>query len=147
MWILKLRKLVKAAGRDALILFFAVRDPATPRALKLACVAALAYLISPVDLLPDLPMIGWVDDALVFSLGIPYLVKKLPAAVRARCSDRADRVIELLGFGRRGKGKSVGPVPARSRAASPPRKADVSDATILSETPAPGAGRARSSRA
>jgi uncharacterized membrane protein YkvA (DUF1232 family) len=146
MWILKLRKLVKAAGRDALILFFAVRDPATPKALKLACVAALAYLISPVDLLPDLPLIGWVDDALVFSLGIPYLVKKLPGAVRVRASERADRVVELLGFGRRRKAKTVGTAQARTRPASPARKDDVSDATILSETPAPGAARARPSR-
>jgi len=34
------------------------------RALALAVFAAL-YVISPVDLIPDVPVLGWVDDLLV----------------------------------------------------------------------------------
>ena len=46
MWLLKIRRLVRHAGREALILFFAMRHPGTPMALKLASAAALAYVIS-----------------------------------------------------------------------------------------------------
>lgn len=97
MWILKLRRLAKEMGREALILAFAVRDPATPLPLRLAAVAALAYVISPVDLVPDLPVIGWVDDLLVVSLGVPFLIRRLPPAVYVRASARAQRVLDSLG--------------------------------------------------
>jgi hypothetical protein len=36
MWILKMRRLARKAGREALILFFAVRHPDTPLPLKIA---------------------------------------------------------------------------------------------------------------
>ncbi|MDY0376215.1 MAG: DUF1232 domain-containing protein [Desulfobacterium sp.] len=36
---------------------------------------ALAYLISPIDLIPDLfvPFVGWIDDAFLIGLVIYYL--------------------------------------------------------------------------
>lgn len=97
MWMLKLRRVAKQIGREALILAFALRDPATPLPLKAAAVAALAYVFSPVDLVPDLPLIGWVDDLLVLSFGVPYLVRKLPPAVYLRASAKAHRVLAALG--------------------------------------------------
>ena len=164
MWMLRLRKMARAAGREALILFFALRDPATPLSLKVAAGAALAYLVSPVDLLPDVPLIGWVDDALILSLGLPYLVRRLPDPVRRRAEVGADRVMAALGFpeaaraaarrggahaGHAGRGASdpqaarEGPGSGRARgapgrsAASWSASGDVSDAKILSEVAAP----------
>jgi len=96
MWILKLRKLAKEMGREALILAFAARDPATPLPLRLAAVAALAYVISPIDLVPDLPLIGWVDDLLVVSLGVPFLLRRLPPSVYVRAAARAQRLLDSL---------------------------------------------------
>lgn len=41
-------------------------DPRLPRAAKIALVAAVAYLVSPVDLIPDfIPFVGYLDDLLV----------------------------------------------------------------------------------
>ncbi len=99
MWLLKIRRLAREIGRETLVLLFAVRDPATPMALKAACVALLAYLASPIDLLPDVPVIGWVDDLLVISLGVPYLIRKLPPAVYLRASAKADRLLASIGVG------------------------------------------------
>jgi uncharacterized membrane protein YkvA (DUF1232 family) len=43
-----------------------VGDPVLPRAAKIALGAAAVYLLSPVDLIPDfIPLVGWVDDALL----------------------------------------------------------------------------------
>ncbi len=97
MWMLKIRRLAREIGREALVLLFAVRDPATPLALKAASVAALAYVFSPIDLLPDVPVIGWVDDILLIAVGLPYLIRKLPPAVYLRASARADRLLASLG--------------------------------------------------
>jgi len=97
MWMLRLRRMAKRIGREALILAFAVRDPATPLPLKAAAVAALAYVFSPVDLVPDLPVIGIVDDLLVLTLGVPWLIRKLPPAVYLRASAKAQRVLVALG--------------------------------------------------
>ena len=98
MWFLKLRRLARKAGREALILFFAVRHPDTPLPLKLAAGAALAYLLSPVDLIPDVPLVGFVDDLLVLSLGLPLLVRRLPPGVLADAGARADKVLSAMGF-------------------------------------------------
>jgi uncharacterized membrane protein YkvA (DUF1232 family) len=68
MWLLKVRKLLSQAGREALIMYFAILHPGTPRMLKVAGGAALVYLISPVDLIPDIPVVGWVDDALLLEI-------------------------------------------------------------------------------
>ena len=43
-----------------------VGDPVLPRTAKIALGAAVVYLLSPVDLVPDfIPLVGWVDDALL----------------------------------------------------------------------------------
>lgn len=100
MWLLKIRRLVRHAGREALILFFAMRHPGTPMALKLASAAALAYVISPVDLVPDLPVIGWVDDAMVLGVGLPFLVRRLPPQVHEDATRTAEFWLARLGLWR-----------------------------------------------
>ncbi len=47
-----------------------LRDPAVPRLPKLIPLAAVVYLLSPVDLVADLPIIGQVDDVLVLWLAL-----------------------------------------------------------------------------
>lgn len=152
MWILKLRRLAKTIGREALILAFAVRDPATPLPLKLAAVAALAYVISPVDLVPDLPLIGWVDDLLVATVGVPYLLRRLPPAVYVRASARAERLLDSLGGMRRARAPGVEPEETTGRRTARSRTAQATDARVLAERPhgkrggAAGSGRARAPR-
>ena len=43
-----------------------VGDPLLPRAAKIALAAAMVYLASPIDLIPDfIPLVGYLDDVLV----------------------------------------------------------------------------------
>jgi uncharacterized membrane protein YkvA (DUF1232 family) len=129
MWLLKLRRLFKSAGTEALILALAVRDPATPLAMRIGAAAALAYLISPVDLIPDIPLVGWVDDALILGMGLPYLLKRLPPDVLDRATQRAEH---LLGMFRLGGARGA------------PRSAPASAATAQAPVAPPGKGpRAR----
>ena len=55
------------AGKDviekALILFYCLKDPNTPRWAKASIIASLGYFIALVDAIPDLtPGIGFADD-------------------------------------------------------------------------------------
>ena len=50
-------------------------DPTLPRAAKVALAAALVYLASPVDLVPDfIPLVGYLDDVLLVALLVDGLL-------------------------------------------------------------------------
>ena len=103
LWMLRLRRLFSATGREALILWYAFRNPATPKFIKTGSLLLLLYLLSPIDILPDFALLfGWADDLAILLMGIPYLVGKLPAAVLAEAAELADR--KLGRFGRRPAG-------------------------------------------
>ena len=52
-----------------------VRDPRVPRRSKLLVGAMLAYLVSPVDFVPDfIPGLGNVDDVLLLAFAIDHLL-------------------------------------------------------------------------
>ncbi len=69
---------------DALQLWRALRHPLQPRWLKPALALLVLYLLSPVDLLPDfIPLLGVVDDLVLIPLAVRYMLRRLPAAVRA----------------------------------------------------------------
>lgn len=96
-WLWRLRKMARAVGRDGVVLFFALRNPDTPPATKAAIVAAFAYVLSPIDLVPDVPMVGWVDDAAVLGLLLPWLVRRLPGPVREAAQARAEQMFARWG--------------------------------------------------
>ena len=63
----KLKKLARKAGIKivyaALLLYYVLRNPATPRSDRTKILGALGYLILPADLIPDfLPVAGYADD-------------------------------------------------------------------------------------
>jgi uncharacterized membrane protein YkvA (DUF1232 family) len=52
-----------------------VADPLLPRAAKVALAAALVYLASPIDLIPDfIPFLGYLDDVLLAALVVDGIV-------------------------------------------------------------------------
>ncbi|NND03221.1 MAG: DUF1232 domain-containing protein [Acidimicrobiia bacterium] len=54
-------------------------DPDVPRKRKVLAGFAMAYLVSPWDLLPDaIPFIGRVDDVVVLAAAINHLIKSVP---------------------------------------------------------------------
>ena len=61
--------------KDVLVLLFALINRRTPKGFRVAILAAILYLVSPVDIMPDyIPFAGLVDDMV--------LVPSLLAAVR-----------------------------------------------------------------
>lgn len=85
----RIRFLLKAGGRDVALLWYALRQPETPVSIKV-CTALLAlYVISPLDIIPDfVPVLGWLDDATLLTLGIPFLVKMIPAHIKRAAENK-----------------------------------------------------------
>ncbi len=66
------------------------RDARTPLGLKALLAAALAYVVLPVDLIPDVvPIIGHADDLTVLLLVLDLFIQNAPADVRAEHTLRA----------------------------------------------------------
>ena len=72
--------------RDVVMLWFARRHPDTPILAKALCIFAAAYALSPIDLIPDfIPVLGYVDDALLLPALIWLAVRLLPVHVVDEC--------------------------------------------------------------
>jgi uncharacterized membrane protein YkvA (DUF1232 family) len=77
---------------DARVLWHALKHPQSPRWLKWAVAGVALYLLSPVDLIPDvLPFFGVVDDIVLIPLALRWVLKKLPPAVREAAERAAGR--------------------------------------------------------
>lgn len=75
---------------DATRLFHALRHPEAPGWLKVGTALLLLYLLSPIDLIPDvIPVLGVVDDLIIIPAVIRWMLRKLPAHIRAHAQQRA----------------------------------------------------------
>ena len=75
---------------DARRLWFALRHPAAPAWLKVGTALLVLYVVSPVDLIPDvIPVLGVMDDLVLIPLAIRFLLSRLPPALRDDVSRRA----------------------------------------------------------
>ena len=70
---------------DARRLWTALRHPDAPAWLKWGTAAIVLYLLSPIDLIPDiLPIIGIADDLVLVPLAIRWLLNRLPPGMADR---------------------------------------------------------------
>lgn len=68
---------------DARRLWRALRHPQAPLWLKLGVVGLVIYVVSPIDLVPDMiPLLGIADDLVLVPLGVRFLLSKLPAQIQ-----------------------------------------------------------------
>ena len=63
----------KVGRTRALIRFFKDRDASLFG--KMFVLAAVFYVVWPADLIPDVPVIGWLDDLGVMGLATAYLAR------------------------------------------------------------------------
>jgi len=74
---------------DARLLWAALRHPLSPNWLKPAVALMVLYVVSPFDFIPDvIPLLGVVDDVVLVPLAIRFVLRRLPASVRADIGHR-----------------------------------------------------------
>lgn len=70
---------------SALLLYYAYERAETPAWAKRVIIGSLAYLLSPIDAIPDLsPFLGFTDDLGVLSLGLVTIACYIDDAVREK---------------------------------------------------------------
>lgn len=91
----RLKSWAKAAKRDGIALYLAARDPRVPWWVKLMAGAIAAYVVSPIDLIPDfIPVLGLLDEALLVPLAVAALVRLIDPVVFAELRLRAETLAE-----------------------------------------------------
>ncbi|MGE5689047.1 MAG: YkvA family protein [Pseudomonadota bacterium] len=112
------REDARAAARfvpDAVVLFRRLLgDPRVPRRRKLVLLALVAYLASPIDLVPDfVPVAGYLDDAVLVALALRYVLRGAAAELvdehwpgPPSSRDAVVRLAGLDGTGVRRRGRS-----------------------------------------
>ncbi|MHB8106037.1 MAG: YkvA family protein [Candidatus Cryosericum sp.] len=87
---MSIRTAARRLRREVRVWSLVMRDPRTPRISKWLLGAALAYLVSPVDVIPDfIPLLGQLDD-LVIVPGFVWLATRfIPHGVVAECRAKA----------------------------------------------------------
>ena len=77
--LLKLGVLWQFLKREAAMVWLLLRNPRAPLAAKVVAVAAALYLFSPLDIVTDLiPILGWIDDAIIVSALLSLAYRLLP---------------------------------------------------------------------
>jgi uncharacterized membrane protein YkvA (DUF1232 family) len=87
---LRLARLVWKLPTYARIVWGLIRDPRTPLPLKALLGAGLAYVVVPIDLIPDvIPILGQADDLTVLLLVLDLFIANAPREVREEQVERA----------------------------------------------------------
>ena len=74
----------RAIRRDARAIYLVARDPRVPAHAKLLAACVAGYALSPIDLIPDfIPVLGYLDDAIIVPLGILAVVRLIPPEIMA----------------------------------------------------------------
>lgn len=80
------------------MLFRLFKDGRVPAAEKAFLIGAIAYVISPIDLIPDvIPFIGEVDDLYLVALTVLRLLNRTPADVIRQHWDGGGDIARIVG--------------------------------------------------
>ncbi|GAB3053026.1 YkvA family protein [Virgibacillus ainsalahensis] len=93
----KLFKYAKKIGSKiayySLLLFYAFKDPETPKSAKLTIAGALGYLILPVDLIPDfIPVVGFTDDATVIIYAVYQIIQHIDVTTKQQAHQQMKKL-------------------------------------------------------
>ena len=93
-------KILIRAGRSiakpALEVLEMAIDPLTPTNVRISLIASLAYLIMPLDLLPDfMPVVGFSDDFVALTAVLSIWSKHMTPAIRIRAEKKLNKLFPL----------------------------------------------------
>lgn len=84
---------LRSVWRDAAALLLSLRDARVSTQSRLIVVAAVAYALLPIDLLPDgIPLLGITDDLLIVPAVLAFAARNLPAPVLLEARSKLGRL-------------------------------------------------------
>ncbi len=90
------RKIGSDLKLEAYTLYLAAKDSRTPWYAKALVVSVVGYALSPIDLVPDfIPILGYLDDLIIISLGIGLAVRLIPRDVLDDCRRHAPATMDI----------------------------------------------------
>lgn len=76
---MNLKERAKKLKTDIPAIFLALKDKETPIAAKLVAAVTVAYVLSPIDLIPDfIPVLGYLDDVILLPALVALTVRLIP---------------------------------------------------------------------
>ena len=88
----RLKAWARSVRQEVIALWIAARDPRTPWYAKAVAGVVAAYVLSPLDLIPDfVPVLGYLDDLVIVPLGIMLAARLVPGALMAEYRQEALR--------------------------------------------------------
>ena len=91
-----LRILIKAGrsiAKPALEVLEMSIDPSTPTQVRISLIAAIAYLIMPLDLFPDfMPLVGFSDDFVALTAVLSIWNKYMTPAIRIKAEKKLNQL-------------------------------------------------------
>jgi uncharacterized membrane protein YkvA (DUF1232 family) len=103
----RLKEHVVSLKREVHALALALTHRGTPWYARLFAGLIVAYLLSPIDPIPDfLPLIGHLDELLLVPPLIALAIRMIPQKVMVECRSRAAEIEAERRLGRRGGRRS-----------------------------------------
>lgn len=85
LWLVKLKYPEKRINREIKTCKLVLKDRDTPLVAKIILGFAIAYVVSPIDIIPDfVPVLGKLDDAIVLPLLFYVAVRLIPSEIVQR---------------------------------------------------------------
>ena len=110
------RHCVAMLVHQAWTLALLLKDPRAPGRARVVAAFTVAYLVSPVQLIPSfIPVIGQIDDVAVLYCGMKMIRRWVPGELIAECEAKASasEMVQRFSVGRRAAGSEPGESVAR----------------------------------
>lgn len=89
----RIKKWAKKLKSDIATLYLAYKHELTPWYAKLVAITTVGYALSPIDIIPDfIPILGFVDDAILLPAFIWLSLKLIPKEVIVLCREEAEGI-------------------------------------------------------
>jgi len=86
----KFKKKAKELKTNLAALYLAYKRKDVSIFAKIIIIAAIAYALSPIDLIPDfIPILGYLDDLLIVPILVFFAIKLIPKHIMDECKEQA----------------------------------------------------------
>ena len=79
----KIREKGRELKSNVFLLYRGSRDPRMPLQVKILALLIVAYIISPIDIIPDfIPVLGLLDEVILVPIMLAFTVSLIPNEIR-----------------------------------------------------------------